>query len=63
MRKEIVMSEQEFNNLKNVIIAAKYMLDKMLDNEEKNYMTDSNMLYVSENLNEAYDLVIWGMEE
>ena len=35
MRKEIVMSEQEFNNLKNAIIAAKYMLDRMLDNEEK----------------------------
>lgn len=57
------MSEQEFNNLKNAVIAAKYMLDRMLDNEEKNYIADSNMLYVSGNLNEAYDLVVWGMEE
>lgn len=63
MRKEVVMSEQEFNNLKNAIIAAKYMLDKMLDDEEKSYIADSNMLYVSENLNEAYDLLVWGMEE
>lgn len=63
MRKEVVMSEQEFNNLKNAIIAAKYMLDKMLDNEEKSYTADSNMLYVSGNLNEAYDLIIWGMDE
>ncbi len=57
------MSEQEFNNLTNAIIAAKYMLDRMLDDEEKNYIADSNMLYVSGNLNEAYDLVVWGMEE
>ena len=57
------MSEQEFNNLKNAIIAAKYMLDRMLDDEEKSYITDSNMLYVSGNLNEAYDLIIWGMDE
>ena len=63
MRKEVVMSEQEFNNLKKAIIAAKYMLDRMLDNEEKSYIADSNMLYVSGNLNEAYDLVIWGMDE
>ena len=63
MRKEIVMSEQEFNSLKNAIVAAKDMLDGMLDNEEKNYIADSNMLYVSGNLNEAYDLVVWGMEE
>lgn len=63
MRKEVVMSEQEFNNLKNAIIAAKYTLDKMLDNEEKSYTADSNMLYVSGNLNEAYDLIIWGMDE
>lgn len=63
MRKEIIMSEQEFNSLKNAIIAAKYMLDRMLDNEEKNYIVDSNMLYVSGNLNEAYDLVVWGMDE
>ena len=63
MRKEIVMSEQEFNSLKNSITAAKYMLDEMLDDEEKNYIADSNMLYVSGNLNEAYDLMVWGMEE
>lgn len=63
MRKEIVMSEQEFCDLKNAVIAAKYMLDRMLDNEEKNYIADSNMLYVSGNLNKAYDLLVWGMEE
>ena len=63
MRKEVVMSEQEFYDLKSAVTAAKRMLDKMLDNEEKNYMADSNMLYVSGNLNEAYDLVVWGMEE
>ena len=63
MRKEVVMSEQEFNSLKNFIIAAKYTLNKMLDDEEKNYIADSNMLYISENLNEAYDLLVWGMEE
>lgn len=57
------MSEQEFNSLKNFIIAAKYTLNKMLDDEEKNYIADSNMLYISENLNEAYDLLVWGMEE
>lgn len=63
MRKEIVMSEQEFCDLKNAVIAAKYMLDRMLDNEEKNYIADSNMLYVSGNLNKAYDLLVWGMDE
>ena len=57
------MSEQEFNSLKNLIIAAKYTLNRMLDDEEKNYIADSNMLYISENLNEAYDLLVWGMEE
>ena len=63
MRKEIVMSEQEFCDLKNAITAAKRMLDNLLNDKETNYISDSNMVYISGNLNKAYDLAVWGMEE
>ena len=63
MRKEVIMSEQEFCDLKNAVIAAKRMLDNLLNDKETNYILDSNMVYISGNLNKAYDLVVWGMEE
>ena len=63
MRKEIVMSEQEFYDLKNAVTAAKRMLDNLLNDKETNYISDSNMVYISGNLNVAYDLLVWRMEE
>ena len=63
MRKEVVMSEQEFYDLKSAVTAAKRMLDNLLNDKETNYILDSNMVYISGNLNKAYDLLVWGMEE
>lgn len=63
MRKEVVMSEQEFYDLKSAVTAAKRMLDNLLNDKETNYISDSNMVYISGNLNIAYDLLVWGMEE
>lgn len=57
------MSEQEFYDLKNAVTAAKRMLDNLLNDKETNYISDSNMVYISGNLNVAYDLLVWGMEE
>ena len=46
MRKEVVMSEQEFYDLKSAVTAAKRMLDNLLNDKETNYMSDSNMVYI-----------------
>lgn len=59
MRKEIVMSEQEFNSLKNNI---KTVLN-ILEDEGKNDALTSNGWYVLELLNVAYDLLTWGLKE
>ena len=63
MRKEIVMSEQEFCDLKSAVTAAKRMLDNLLNDKETKYILDSNMIYISGNLNVAYDLLVWSMDE
>ena len=59
MRKEIVMSEQEFNSLKNNIKTA---LD-ILEDEGKNDVLTGNGWYVLGLLNVACDLLTWGFEE
>lgn len=63
MRKEIVMTEQEFCDLKSAVTAAKRMLDNLLNDKETKYILDSNMVYISGNLNVAYDLLVWSMNE
>ena len=59
MRKEIVMSEQEFNHLKNVVIIAR----NTLEDEGKNDALTGNGWHVLGLLNDAYDLLVWGMKE
>lgn len=59
MRKEIVMSEQEFNSLKNNIKTAL----NTLEDEGKNDALTSNGWYVLELLNIVCDLLTWGKEE
>lgn len=59
MRKEIVMSEQEFNSLKNAITIAR----NTLEDEGKNDSLTGNGWYVLELLNTVYDLLTWEFEE
>ena len=59
MRKEIVMSEQEFNSLKNNIETVL----NILEDEGKNDALTSNGWYVLGLLNVAHDLLTWGMKE
>ena len=59
MRKEIVMSEQEFNSLKNNIKTAL----NILEDEGKNDALTGNGWHVLGLLNDAYDLLVWGMKE
>lgn len=59
MRKEIVMSEQEFNSLKNSIIIAR----NTLEDEGKNDSLTGNGWYVLGLLNTVCDLLTWGMKE
>lgn len=59
MRKEVVMSEQEFNSLKNLVTIAK----DTLEDEGKNDTLNGNGWYVLGVLNEAYNLLTWEMEE
>lgn len=56
MRKEIVMSEQEFNNLKKLITIAK----DSLEDEGKDDSLTGNGWYVLEVVNKAYDLLVGG---
>lgn len=56
MRKEIVMSEQEFNNLKKFITIAK----DSLEDEAKDDSLTGNGWYVLEVLNKTYDLLVGG---
>ena len=59
MRKEIVMSEQEFNSLKNNIKTAL----NILEDEGKNDALTGNGWYVLGLLNEMYDTLVWGLKE
>lgn len=59
MRKEVVMSEQEFNSLKNLLTIAK----DTLKDEWKNDTLNSDGLYVLGLLNEMYDTLVWGLKE
>lgn len=59
MRKEVVMSEQEFNSLKNLVTIAK----DTLEDEGKNDTLNSDGWYVLGLLNEMYDTLIWGLKE
>lgn len=59
MRKEIVMSEQEFNNLKNLVTTAR----NTLEDEGKNDSLTGNGWYILGVLNEAYDLLVWEMNK
>jgi len=59
MRKEIVMSEQEYNSLKNSITIAR----NTLEDEGKDDSLTGNGWYVLGVLNEAYNLLTWGKEE
>ena len=59
MRKEIVMSEQEFNSLKNNIKTAL----NILEDEGKNDTLTGNGWYVLGLLNIVCDLLTWGKEE
>ena len=59
MRKEIVMSEQEFNSLKNNIKTAL----NILEDEGKNDTLTGNGWYVLGLLNIVCDLSTWGKEE
>ena len=53
------MSEQEFNNLKNVVIIAR----NTLEDEGKNDALTGNGWHVLGLLNDAYNLLVWGMKE
>jgi len=59
MRKEVVMSEQEFNSLKNLLTIAK----DTLKDEWKNDTLNGDGLYVLGLLNEMYDTLVWGLKE
>lgn len=59
MRKEIVMSEQEFNSLKNLLTIAR----NTLEDEGKDDSLTGNGWYVLGVLNEAYNLMFWEMDE
>lgn len=59
MRKEVVMSEQEFNSLKNLLTIAK----DTLQDEWKNDTLNGDGLYVLGLLNEMYDTLVWGLKE
>lgn len=59
MRKEVVMSEQEFNSLKNLVTIAK----DTLEDEGKNDTLNGNGWYVLGLLNEMYDTLVWGLKE
>lgn len=59
MRKEIVMSEQEFNSLKNLVTIAR----NTLEDEGKDDLLTGNGWYILEVLNEAYDLLVWEMDK
>lgn len=59
MRKEIIMSEQEYNTLKDSIVSAR----NTLDDEEKNGVLTGNGWYVLGLLNEMYETLVWGLKE
>lgn len=59
MRKEVVMSEQEFNSLKNLLTIAK----DTLKDEWKNDTLNGDGLYVLGLLNEMCDTLVWGLKE
>jgi len=59
MRKEVVMSEQEFNSLKNLLTIVK----DTLKDEWKNDTLNGDGLYVLGLLNEMYDTLVWGLKE
>ena len=59
MRKEIVMSEQEFNSLKNLVTIAR----NTLEDEGKDDLLTGNGWYVLGLLNETYDLLVWEIDE
>lgn len=59
MRKEVVMSEQEFNSLKNNTKTAL----NILEDEGKNDALTSNGWYVLGLLKIVCDLLTWGKEE
>lgn len=59
MRKEVVMSEQEFNSLKNNTKTAL----NILEDEGKNDALTSNGWYVLGLLKIVCDLLTWGLKE